>query len=89
MPCRYDPTPEELAESARNLAEAQKKQKDELDLVTRLLCKLTKEVPSPYLKDPELVKWMESHKIMDARREAFEKKTKDFLAKMGNKKKGK
>lgn len=47
MPCRYDPTPEELAEArAQDVlnSKAYKSLKKELDLTTRLLCSVLGEI---------------------------------------------
>lgn len=74
MPCRVDPTPEEIARDNRIIAERKKlerekqqRMKRDLDKATRLLC----EVMRTYdLEDPpkELLEWWEKHKKMDAAR---------------------
>lgn len=80
MPCRYDPTPDEIAaskaarlEKERLEKENQRKLQRELDRATRLLCEVMR---SYDLENPsaELQKWWQEHEKKDAARLKREKR---------------
>ena len=84
MPCRYDPSPDELAamrrarEEKRSAAKERAKiRKQELDLATRLLCGVCRtlerasvsfKLASEIIGEPELKEWYERHKAADEKR---------------------
>lgn len=63
MPC-YDSGPRDNGVSYSDLKEV----KDKLDLVTSLLCELTKELELEDIKNPKLKKWIQNHREFDEKR---------------------
>ena len=78
MPCRYDPTPEEIAQ-ARKARDAKliKPYLDKLDKLTRLLCESTKKLKDNSKVSKELKEWMIQHEKEDKAREEKDKLLKE------------
>lgn len=78
MPCTYYLPGEEqalLSEEVSKLREQLKTYKKELDLATRVACKLSKKVKEKkiIIRDSEIKKWMAKHEKQDVLRLAKEK----------------
>lgn len=84
MPCIYDESPEEIEEGrVREILASKeyKKLKKELNLTTRLLCSVCRDMEGmgciaiqPYQKS-ELSEWWRKHKQMDARKRKEQNET--------------
>ena len=75
MPCRYDPTPEEIRqEKEKAKAALIKPYRAKLDKLTRLLCEATKQMKRNPSISKELENWITQHRKEDKAREKAELK---------------